>query len=1117
LISTIIATIVSNQLIIQHDLRQHSENASLMNAAATQRALSQTVAKETLEYYTDVLQKKDGDSRKLKKVLISLEKLAKGHSRLLKEGNPANHNALDSLFRLSTVSLDAMINSGKTLAGPALPNILEGIATIDENEENYLQHLAAINEIYQALAEKKLSNLKKIEVTLAAVSVLLLIAEIVFLFLPILKKFRSSNIKLQQNNCELTLLNLQLNRKQDEFEATLAEMNSLRNNLSERERQYRELVEQASDMIYELDESGKFSYVNPVLVSTTEFSDAELSNMIYDEIIEPHHRQRVLEFYKLQRKNRVRLTYLEFPIVSKNGAIIWVGQNVRMTFNGDWVSKVSVVARDITILQNANLALQANEELFRTLAQNAPVGIYKLNADGRFAFVNHKWNELTGSEGFANHQRHLESIHPDDRISYQEFLKKAVELQKELSIELRYVPRGKIIWITNKLTPIRNRAGIVTGFVGTLSNISLIKESLQMLAEGEKRFRRLADNAPVGIFETDTSGSALFLNKAWYEITGLSSDALGQGWVKAVHEEDREVVVKAWSDAVRQKKEVKLQFRFYNQQAGTRWVIADAIHMQDHTGEVRGYIGTMVDVTELKDAQEKISESEKLYRLLSTNAKDLMVLHKADPEATRIYVSPSSKEILGFEPEELVGKSPYDLVLKEDARHLENFFPDQKSGSTSLSEFRVTRKDGKIIWLESYAQPFFDQTGTLIGFQTSARDITLRKEFECNLQMAKTRAEEATLAKSQFLSMMSHEIRTPMNGILGLTNILLDEEPTPSQKDKLKLLKFSGDNLLRIINDILDFSKIEAGKIVLEEIDFDLHELVENIRRTFDAPCAEKKISLLVNIDKDLPGIVKGDPLRVSQVLNNLLSNAIKFTEQGQVRLDLKIIKTDADRFSLRFIVSDTGIGISADQLKNIFKSFSQGSPETTRKYGGTGLGLSITKHLLQLMGSSIEVESQLGYGSSFEFTIVLKNGVPMPELSARSVDPYNRQGKVLLVEDNPINQLVAQKFLIRWGLAVDCAKDGKEALRLIVNQDYHMILMDLQMPVMDGYEATKQIRQMQSAYFKNIPIIALTASAMSDTRNKVLEIGMNDFILKPFKPDDLRQKLEAYLKDFRS
>jgi PAS domain S-box-containing protein len=1117
LISTIVATIVSNQLIIQYDLKRHSENARLINAATTQRTLSQTVAKEAFLHYTEVLQGRNADSPKLQSVLVNLEKLGEGHSKLVKEGNSTNQEDLDSLFRLSTRHLEAMVKSGEALTGHDSANVIKAVAVIHENEKEYLQYLAGIAEIYQVHAEEKLSNLKRIEIALAAFSVLLLVLELVFLFLPILQRVRASNVKLQQNNADLMMLNLQLHRKQGDFEATLSEMNSLRNDLAEREKQYRELVEQASDMIYELDENGKFSYVNPVLASSTEFSEDELRNMVYDEIIAPDHRPRVREFYKQQRKNRVRLTYLEFPVVSKTGAIIWIGQNVRMTYSGSWVSKVSVVARDITILHNANLALQSNEELFRTLAQNAPVGIYKLNAHGRFAFVNRKWNELTGVQGAVNHERHFESIHPEDRINYQDFLKKAVAHHEESSIEVRYVSGHRITWTTNKITPVKNKEGIVTGFIGTLSNISVIKESLQMLEEGEKRFRLLAANAPVGIFETDAAGSALYMNKAWYEITRLSSDALGHGWVKAIHEDDREIVVKAWSDAVRQKKEVKLQFRFHNQEAGTRWVIANAIHMLDEADAVRGYIGTMVDITELKDAQEKISESEKLYRLLSTNAKDLMVLHKADQMATRIYVSPSAKEILGFEPEELIGKSPYDLMVEEDAERIKIFFSDQRYGSTSQSEFRVRKKDGTIIWLESYTHPFFDQEGTLLGFQSSARDITLRKEFESNLQMAKTRAEEATLAKSQFLSMMSHEIRTPMNGILGLTNILLDEEPTPSQKDKLKLLKFSGDNLLLIINDILDFSKIEAGRIVLEEIDFDVHELVENIRRTFIAPCNDKKILLGVTIDELLPRMVKGDPLRLGQVLNNLLSNAIKFTEEGQVQLDVKVVPSDTDRLVLRFVVSDTGIGISADQLENIFKSFSQGSSETTRKYGGTGLGLSITKHLLQLMGSSIKVESRLGFGSSFGFTIAFKSGLPIQEMVIPVSDQSSRQGKVLLVEDNPINQLVAQNFLVRWGLSVDCAKDGKEALRLIANKGYHMVLMDLQMPVMDGYEATKQIRQMQSAYFKKIPIIALTASAMSDTRNKVLEIGMNDFILKPFEPDDLRQKLEVYLKDFRS
>jgi len=362
---------------------------------------------------------------------------------------------------------------------------------------------------------------------------------------------------------------------------------------------------------------------------------------------------------------------------------------------------------------------------------------------------------------------------------------------------------------------------------------------------------------------------------------------------------------------------------------------------------------------------------------------------------------------------------------------------------------------------------------------------------------------------------MSHEIRTPMNGIIGLTNLILLDNPKPEHEESLKLLKFSGENLLTIINDILDFSKIEAGKIVLENIDFDLKSMLQNISKMLEFRAKEKGIKLMYTCDTDVPRMVKGDQVRLSQVLNNLVGNAIKFTTVGFVELDVRLLRQRDNQCEIVFTIKDTGIGIPEDKIATIFDRFSQAELDTTRKFGGTGLGLSITKRLLNLMGTTIQVKSVAGEGSTFSFTLQLEKGQEV-STAKDSVDDTrifsDRNIRVLVVDDNPVNLLVASKYLKNLGIVPDTAEDGEKAIEKIKSKAYHVVLMDLLMPGIDGYETTQKIRTLEDSYFKQIPIIALTASAMNEIRDKALASGMIDFISKPFRLEELKSTIARYV-----
>ncbi|RFS18576.1 ATP-binding protein [Emticicia sp. C21] len=393
------------------------------------------------------------------------------------------------------------------------------------------------------------------------------------------------------------------------------------------------------------------------------------------------------------------------------------------------------------------------------------------------------------------------------------------------------------------------------------------------------------------------------------------------------------------------------------------------------------------------------------------------------------------------------------------------------------------------------------------------RQIQVRKQIEAELIHAKEVAENATQAKSEFLSMMSHEIRTPLNAIIGLTYLMQQEEQTPSVMENLKTLHFSAENLHMLINDILDFSKIEAGKVDLEEVPFDLKLLVSNVKKANQVKAEEKSNRIKLMLDDDIPNTLIGDPLRIAQVLNNLVSNAVKFTINGSVTIEVSVMKKNAEHVSIYFSVKDTGIGISPEKQKLIFERFTQANSETTRKFGGTGLGLVISKKLVQLHGSDIELESEEGKGAQFSFTLDLRIGTTVKQqmaiaLSETENEDVSLEGvKLLLVDDYFVNIKVATKFLDKWKVTYDTADNGLVAIDKFKKNEYDLILMDLLMPEMDGYTAVEKIRETGA----EIPIIALTASATLNNQDRAFNVGMNDYVTKPFNPKELYMKIAKY------
>jgi PAS domain S-box-containing protein len=505
------------------------------------------------------------------------------------------------------------------------------------------------------------------------------------------------------------------------------------------------------------------------------------------------------------------------------------------------------------------------------------------------------------------------------------------------------------------------------------------------------------------------------------------------------------------------------------------------------------------------NAERQATISSAQYQLIADTATDMIVRTRNN---IRFYVSPASRDVLGYEPDELVGRDFHEVVHPDD-RHVLSRRPTVEA-STVI--YRAQRKDGSHIWVEAARRLVVDPvTGEPLETISAIRDISARKAAEERLEAAKEAAEQANRTKSEFLANMSHEIRTPMNGIIGMNGFLLETTLDPEQRQYAQTVQNSAKALLDILNDILDMSKLEAGHVKFEHVNFDLRELVQSVVNTMISSARKKSLSLTTSLDQRLGLTRHGDPTRLRQVLLNLVGNAIKFTDAGSVTLTVTAAEDNPG--ALRFEIEDTGIGIAPEAVDKLFHKFAQADQSITRRFGGTGLGLSISKQLVEKMGGRIGVESAPSGGSRFWFTVPLAavSGaihavaapVPAPTMELR--------GTVLLVEDNDANQRIAAALLKRTGLTVETAANGLEALAAIRRQKFDLVLMDIQMPVMDGIEATRQIRAMEPDKAE-IPIIALTANAMTGVRDQYFAAGMDDYLSKPFERGDLLAAVQGWL-----
>jgi PAS domain S-box-containing protein len=534
-------------------------------------------------------------------------------------------------------------------------------------------------------------------------------------------------------------------------------------------------------------------------------------------------------------------------------------------------------------------------------------------------------------------------------------------------------------------------------------------------------------------------------------------------------------------------------------------------------------------------------------RYLNVAAEIILSL---DRQGNITLLNDNGHKLLGYNPGELIGKNWFEIIMpKELKREVLGVFEKLMNGDSEnivTYENNVKTKSGELRMFLWHNTMLRDSDGNITGSLSSGEDITERKLAEQELQQTNQnlkiaieqsnelakQAQNANAAKSEFVANMSHEIRTPLNGIIGMTGLLLDTDLNAEQQEYAQIVHISGEMLLSLINDILDFSKIEARKLKLETLDFDLRSTLKDTADLLALGVREKGLEMVCLVEPAIPSLLHGDPGRLRQILVNLGGNAVKFTEKGEIVIRASLEDEDERTVTIRFAVSDTGIGIPANRQDILFSPFTQVDGSTTRQYGGTGLGLAISKHLAELMGGKIGFESKEGKGSTFWFTTVFEKLLTGPgsedetfaktegeeaikRLAAAPTISENEKRKIriLVVEDNPVNQKVAQAMMRKMGLRADVAANGQEAVNALQTIPYDLVLMDCHMPEMDGFEATRCIRQQGSkALNPGIPIIAMTASTMQGDREECIQAGMSDFIAKPVLKRELAEMLARWL-----
>ncbi len=759
-------------------------------------------------------------------------------------------------------------------------------------------------------------------------------------------------------------------------------------------------------------------------------------------------------------------------------------------------------------------ALRESEERFQAFMNHSPAVAFIKDEDGRYEYVNPMMQEKF-------------QLQPADIIGRTDFDWLPLEVARAVTeadravlasgqsrqfVEMVPTPDGQDNeWLTMKFciaTPEGRK--LLGGVAVDVTEQKFIERALQA---SEQKFRDLFDDAPVAYHELDMDNQITRVNTTELAMLGYTAEEMiGRSvWNFIVEEKPEEIMPREVSPHAR----FEYQCTFRRKDGRKVSVLMRQKLITDERGAICGRRATLQDITALKRTERELRDAEEKYRSIFENA--IEGIFQSTAEGSYLSVNPALAEMYGYEsPDALmsgithIAKQLYVLP----GRRAEFTALIQEKGAVSHFESEVYRKDGSKIWISERCRAVRDGDGKLLYFEGTAEDITTRREAAQAIKNARDVAVESARLKSEFLANMSHEIRTPMNGIIGMSDLLLDTELTPKQRDFTQTISNSADSLLTIINDILDFSKIEAGMLAFEEIEFQLPAVVEGAVELLAPRAAAKKIEMASLVYNGVPAGLRGDPGRLRQVLTNLIGNAVKFTEGGEVVVRANCQEESATHVVIRFTITDTGIGIDADAQRRLFQAFVQADGTTTRRFGGTGLGLAICRQLVQRMGGEIGVNSQPGKGSTFWFTArFARLAAGSPALLPRKAQL--KDVRVLIVDDHETNRAVLQHLFTSWSMHVQQAVSGAEALSLMRSdaargQTFDLAILDMQMPVMDGLELARMIKK--DPKLSGTRLVMLTSVDRPDDPDILRASGVDGYLVKPVKQTPLFECLSTVM-----
>jgi PAS domain S-box-containing protein len=813
----------------------------------------------------------------------------------------------------------------------------------------------------------------------------------------------------------------------------------------------------------------------------------------------------------------------EAALQSKDGRMLHASVSLSAVRNatGEMIG-AAAIARDISERRRAEEILRESEANYRAIFKASRDALLIADAQtGMLVDANPAALALLGRSLEEICSLHQTEVHCLEDVSAGGAAFRRYRYESGATEHVVLRGDGRRVPVEIAASPMRDARGreLILGIFRDLTERRRAEEAMR---ESEERFRVMADGCPTVLWVTNAEGGIQFINQAFRTFCGTTYEQVeGDKWQMMLHPDDALEYTGAFHRAVRDHTPFRAEVRSRRADGEWRWFDSYAEPRFSAAGEFLGHVGLSPDITERKQMEMSIQRSEEKFRQLAENIREVFWMMPPSGDEV-LYVSPAYEQVWGRTRESLYQNptSWQEAVHPDDREQARLLFARRLQGEVIESKYRIRTPDGLEKWIRSRAFPIRDQSGLLTRVVGIAEEITERKRYEEELIQARQGAEAANRAKSCFLANMSHEIRTPMNGVIGMLQLLATTDLTPEQARYARVAQSSGRTLLALIDDILDLSKIEARKVVLETVTFNLRETMNEVVQLLRVQANAKGLSLHPIVSPEIPPLLRGDPHRLRQVMTNLCGNAIKFTQQGVVIIEAALEGRNDRTATVRFAVTDTGIGIGMEHAAKLFTPFTQADASTTRKYGGTGLGLAICKQLAELMGGAIGVDSQEGQGSTFWFTACFGLALPSPQQpvcdrqDGRFAAPINTvrvvcDARILVVEDNATNREVALAQLRMLGYRASAVNNGAEAVEAVQQESHDLVLMDCEMPVMDGFEATRRIRKSMGSA---IPIVALTADAMAGDRQRCLNEGMNDYIAKPVELGALEEVLARWL-----